>query len=165
LGAELICHICKGPEEISAELRAAAIEEVSRFQELATTALGHFELLGGDGDPDAETEACACEYVRAWRKHGPPELLAAAVELYGEPDQENWRALVGEAPETLVSRFLGWWRSCSVRDTAARTDPDMPGQKIVVCGETTSGTEPEGEGFGHMKVATATGMLTPLGIR
>jgi hypothetical protein len=165
MGSGFYCQILVGPDEICEAQRSVAIEEVRRFQSRAREAIEKFRLALREGGPVTPTEVEAWSFVHAWWKRGAPDAFAAADLLFGQPDEIRWRPLLGEEPETLVSRFIDWWRVGDEDDTATRSNPDLPGQKIVVCGETTSGGEPVGRSSKLLRIAIALAILPLLGIR
>jgi hypothetical protein len=64
-----------------------------------------------------------------------------------------------------VNEFVHWWRSCCGRDTAGRSLPFKKDWKVVVCGETDSGSNPDGYGYSTVRTAEWLNVVDILGIR
>jgi hypothetical protein len=164
MGADLVCAICIGPERIEAERQGAAIVKALEFQEAAKKVIGMFKLAAREIGPVKPEELEAYRYVQRWWRDGAPDGFAEAALYFGIPDLEGWSPLFEDA-KVIVKRVIDWWETGDASDTEVRSDPDVPGRRIVVCGDTTHGDPPSGEGYALLSLASALGIVETLGIR
>jgi hypothetical protein len=156
MGAELIVAILVGPDKFD----PAKVKEAKEQAKQTVKEAKRIWRKLGDDDFDMSMGEVLVSPIRFMLDHeGHSSLREAEVAI------ENLSFL---KPAQFVNEFIQWWRSCSGRDTCGRSLPPSLSKKdwkIVVCGETTGGGSPDGEGWGNVRTAEWLGILDILGIK
>lgn len=147
MGADLIVFIAKGPNKFQKRTVERATRHAKRVQE-------HSKKLVALMDKENADEQMVKDQIDELFKN---ELLNGlkGQRMSDTPDEADdyLRVMAGTDTKEFVEEFVDWWRSCSGRDTAGRSDPDNKNKKIVVCGEMSWGDTPDGYGYTTMDKA------------
>lgn len=158
MGAELIVSILVGPDKFSEAGLKRAKAHSARVVAAAKYVLKH--MWDADSEDSKKFQEKAAFLSDMMQYEGHDSLLNA------EGSIESLSLL---KPAKFVNEFHQWWRSCSGRDTAGRSFPSFftnhRDWKIVVCGETSGGQSPDGEGWTNVRTAEWLGIINILGIK
>lgn len=152
MGAELVVAILVGPDKFSPD----KVKGAKTFaKKVVKEAKRVWKKMGNGYEmTDEELEKSPLRFMMDHEQYGSIDDATICIEN-----------LAITNPTKFIGEFLQWWRDCDSRDTAGRDLPFKKDWKIVVCGETTGGGSPEGEGWEMVRTAEWFNLLTILGIK
>ena len=186
MGADLICYIAFGPNQIT--INNHEIVEVAQQvrQHLdACIAAAEQVLLGEEDIPDPRQRPVDAKRSITLRlavgEKAPAPDFDSLEQLRSHPEYRDLvRGVLADcghevesdhvftsSPEDLivgVREFAAGWSDGRYRDLSFRIDPEKPGRKVVIAGELSWGDEPDGEGYRMLKKAFALGIAQRLGV-
>ena len=136
MGVDLIVHILVGPNKITNKRSIErAVKQVKKCVDAAKMAN---RLLSTNREEDIDKDP-----RKEWL------LFLLREEQYSSYSEARVciEAIALSKPKIVVKEFVTWWNRCGSRDTLWRQLPHDKKKKIVVCGESTYGDTPDGEGF------------------
>jgi len=161
MGADLIVHICKGPLKIPKWRLRQATTHAKRVVKQAKKVVEAYDRIeaGSAALLDKELLESASKH-RLLKDFFDEENFDSIDDAY-----DSLVTIANTGVEQFLSDFADWWNSGSARDTAWRLDPDDRKRKILVCGDTSHGDSPDGEGYNFMRSAYWYGIPQRVGIR
>jgi hypothetical protein len=185
MGADLVSYIAFGPEHIDVDeqKRTEIARAVRECLDACITAAELF-LTGRRDVPDPCPQPGDAKCSTTLRFNNPPEFptFKSVEELRGHKD---YRGLVEQVLDAcgnsevteyvfsatlddlagMVQNFVESWNKPCYRDMAVRQDPDDPNRKVVVAGELSWGSEPDGAGYQLLKRAFDLNIAQMLGAK
>lgn len=161
MGADLVVHIVKGPAKITNSVANRAARHACQVVQFAQKVNGLLGLLNTRTLTDKEGALLAGALEDPRLKD-----FAESEQIDRITDASSYlNDIATSDPAREVDRFVEWWNTCGVRDTSWVFDPDNMKKKIVVCGDTTWGDEPSGDGYALLSRAYWFGIPQRVGIR
>jgi hypothetical protein len=137
MGADLICYMVKGPEDLDESKRDEAIQKVDKF------------ILDVRSFLDAQEKGETTEEHRLY---------------FADLEEWDLEKIADSEAEEIVDELFAAWNG-DYRDTSHRPDPDDKNQRFVVAGEMSWGDEPSGGGYQGLKMAEKVGLFEFFGLR
>jgi Sec-independent protein translocase protein TatA len=136
MGMDLIVHILIGPTKITNKRDIArAVKQVKKCVDAASMA-EDFLTEGREEEIDKDPKKEWLLFVLKEEQYDSYQEAGTCIESMANSD-----------PKQVVQEFVDWWNSDGARDTVSRQFPNDRKKKIVVCGESSYGGTPEGDGF------------------
>jgi hypothetical protein len=147
MGADLIGHMCVGPRRIARTRTRAAVK---RAWEVFQALRRWHGATDGEDPPKGLEFLALCGIDEPWQLES---LDFGKTGLNGVT-----KAHIGD----LVGRIVSFWNDPDARDTVWRDISKM--ERVVFCGDSTWGDEPDGVGHSLLRMAHVLDILDPLGI-
>lgn len=161
MGDDLIVHICKGPVKIPKWKLRRAMTHAKAVKKYAKKMVEAYDRVeeGKDSTWDKGLLEAAPKH-RLLKAFFEEEQYESIDDAY-----DGLCTLAETDEEKFVANFARWWNTGSARDTSWRFDPDDRKRKILVCGDTSGGDSPDGEGYNLMRSAYWYELPQRVGIR
>ena len=187
MGADLICYIAFGPEQIRLDKRRTTqiARQVRMYLDACVEAAEQVLLGRKDVSNPRKSPVAAKRSVTLClelQEKPPLPKFNSAEQLRASPDYQSLiqdvlnhcdhavesRYVFAGTPQSLaveIQEFADGWNKGCFRDMAARQDPDNPARQIVVAGDMSWGDEPDGLGYQLLKKAFGLGIAQLLGVQ
>jgi hypothetical protein len=144
MGADLIVFIAVGPRKFSKKAVDKAEKRAKKVQEHAKKIVELMDKENADEKPikDQIEELFKSELLSGLQGQRMSDTVDDA--------EDYLRTMAADDTKDRVNEFIGWWYSCSGRDSAGRSDPFNKRYEIRVCGDMSWGDSPDGYGYTTM---------------